>query len=85
MVTDLFTVMEQKLEMVLSQFGSLKEANAALQKSLAEKEQALVGKEQALKEAEAAWAKISQEREVVRQRIDKILNRLEILDTGESA
>lgn len=78
MVADLFTVLEQKLEAILGQFGSLKEANAALQKALAEKEQAL-------KEAEAALEKISREREVVRQRIDKILNRLEILDTGESA
>ena len=78
MVTDLFTVLEQKLELVLGQFVSLKEANAALKKSLAEKEKAL-------KEAEAALEKISREREAVRQRIDKILNRLEILDTGESA
>jgi septal ring factor EnvC (AmiA/AmiB activator) len=77
-VTDLFTVLEQKLEKVLGQVASLKEANATLQRTLAEKEQAL-------KEAEAALAKVSQEREMVRQRIDKILNRLEILDTGESA
>ena len=78
MVTDLFTVLEQKLEKVLGQISSLKEANSVLQKTLAEKEQAL-------KEAEAALEKVSRERELVRQRIDKILNRLEILDTGESA
>ena len=78
MVTDLFTVLEQKLEKVLGQIASLKEANSVLQKTLAEKEQAF-------KEAEAALEKVSRERELVRQRIDKILNRLEILDTGESA
>lgn len=78
MVTDLFTVLEQKLEKVLGQIVSLKEANSALQRNLA-------AKEQALKEVEAALEKISREREMVRQRIDKILNRLEILDTGESA
>ncbi len=77
-VTDLFTVLEEKLELVLGKMASLKEANAALQQSLAEKEQAL-------KEAEANLEKISREREVVRQRIDKILHRLEILDKGESA
>jgi chromosome segregation ATPase len=78
LVTDLFTVLEQKLEKVLAQMASLKEANNALQKNLAEKEQVL-------KEAQAALEKVSREREMVRQRIDKILNRLEILDTGESA
>lgn len=77
MVTDLFAVLEQKLEKVLGQMASLREANSALQKTLA-------AKEQALKEAEAALEKVSREREMVRQRIDKILNRLEILDTGES-
>jgi septal ring factor EnvC (AmiA/AmiB activator) len=75
---DLFTVLEQKLEAVLGQIASLKEANAALKKALTEKEQAL-------KDTEGAMAKISQEREVIRQRIDKILNRLAVLDTGESA
>jgi septal ring factor EnvC (AmiA/AmiB activator) len=78
LVTDLFSVLEQKLEKVLGQIAGLKEANGTLQKALAEKDQAL-------KEAEAALEKVSREREMVRQRIDKILNRLEILDTGESA
>jgi len=77
-VTDLFTILEQKLEMVLGQTARLKEANATLEQTLAEKEQAL-------KEAEATLEKLSQERELVRQRIDKILNRLKIIDTGESA
>ncbi len=78
MVTDLFTVLEQKLEMVLGQASRLKEANAALEQTLAEKEQAL-------KEAETALARLTQERELIRQRIDKVLNRLKIIDTGEAA
>jgi chromosome segregation ATPase len=77
-VTDLFTVLEQKLEMVLGQVARLKEANTALEQTLADKEKALM-------ESEAALEKLSQERELVRQRIDKILNRLKIIDTGESA
>jgi septal ring factor EnvC (AmiA/AmiB activator) len=77
-VTDLFNTLEQKLELVLSKVNTLQEANAALQKTLGEKEQAL-------KEAETTLARISQERETVRERIDKILNRLKIIDTGESA
>lgn len=78
MVTDLFTVLEQKLEMVVGQTARLKEVNTVLEQTLAEKEKAL-------KEAEAAVDKLTQEREMIRQRIDKILNRLKIIDTGESA
>jgi septal ring factor EnvC (AmiA/AmiB activator) len=77
-VTDLFTTLEQKLELVLSKMNTLQEANAALEKSLGEKDQAL-------KEAEAELARVSREREMVRQRIDKILNRLKFIETGESA
>jgi len=77
-VTDLFNTLEQKLELVLSKVSALQEANATLHKTLGEKEQAL-------KEAEGALARISRERETVRERIDKILNRLKIIDTGESA
>jgi septal ring factor EnvC (AmiA/AmiB activator) len=77
-VTDLFTTLEQKLEVVLSKMNTLQEANAALEKSLGEKDQAL-------KEAEAELARVSREREMVRQRIDKILNRLKFIETGESA
>ena len=78
MVTDLFTTLEQKLEMVLTKMNTLQEATAALEKSLGEKDQAL-------KEAEAELARVSREREMVRQRIDKILNRLKFIETGESA
>jgi septal ring factor EnvC (AmiA/AmiB activator) len=77
-VTDLFTTLEQKLERVLSKVAELQEANAALTKSLAEKEEIL-------KAGEAELARVSREREMVRQRIDKILNRLKFIDTGESA
>jgi hypothetical protein len=77
-VTDLFTTLEQKLELVLNQIAGLKEANTALKKNLGEKDQAL-------KEAQAELAKVAREREMVRERIDKILNRLKIIDTGESA
>jgi chromosome segregation ATPase len=77
-VTDLFNALEQKLELVLSNITKLQEAHAALQRTLREKEEAL-------KEAEAALARVSQERELVRERIDKILNRLKLIDTGESA
>ena len=78
MVTDLFNTLEQKLELVLSKVSTLQEANAALQKTLGEKERDL-------KEAEAALARVSREREMVKERIDKILNRLKIIDMGESA
>jgi septal ring factor EnvC (AmiA/AmiB activator) len=77
-VTDLFNALEQKLELVLSKVNTLQQANAALHKTLSDREQAL-------KEAEAALARITRERETVRERIDKILNRLKIIDTGESA
>ncbi|MGD0970180.1 MAG: cell division protein ZapB [Desulfobaccales bacterium] len=78
MVTDIFTVLEQKLEMVVGQIARLKEVNTVLEQTLAEKEKAL-------KEAKADLEKLTQEREMIRQRIDKILNRLKIIDTGESA
>jgi septal ring factor EnvC (AmiA/AmiB activator) len=77
-VTDLFTTLEEKLERVLSKVAELQEANAMLTKSLAEKEQVL-------KAGEAELARVSREREMVRQRIDKILNRLKFIDAGESA
>jgi len=77
-VMDLFNVLEEKLEAALKQFEDLKKANGELQKSLADKDQAL-------KEAQAAVEKITREREMVRQRVDKILERLKILDTGEKA
>ena len=78
MVTELFAELEEKLEAVLRQVEVLKKANAELKA-------AVVGKDQALKEAQATLEKVTREREIVRERIDKILNRLKILDLGESA
>lgn len=76
-VTELFAELEQKLDVVFSQMENLKRANAELRDVIAQKEQAL-------KEAEATLEKITRERELVRERIDKILNRLKILDLGEA-
>lgn len=78
MVTELFAELEEKLEAVLRQLEVLKKANAELKAAVA-------GKDQALKEAQATLEKVNREREIVRERIDKILNRLKILDLGESA
>lgn len=78
MVTELFAELEEKLEAVLRQLEVLKKANAELKAAVA-------GKDQALKEAQATLEKVTREREIVRERIDKILNRLKILDLGESA
>ena len=78
MVTELFTTLEQKLELVLKKMSALQEATAALQKSLEEKDAAL-------RAAQAELAQVSRDREMVRDRIDKILNRLKFIDTGESA
>ena len=83
-VMDLFAELDQKLETLLSQYESYKQANAELKENLAAKEQALAAKEKALKEAEDALEQITREKEMVRQRIDKILNRLKILDLGEA-
>lgn len=77
-VTELFAELEEKLEAVLRQLEVLKKANAELKAAVA-------GKDQALKEAQATLEKVNREREIVRERIDKILNRLKILDLGESA
>lgn len=77
MVADLFAELEQKLETVFKQMEALKRANAELKEVIAQKEEAL-------KEAGATLEKITREREMVRERIDKILNRLKILDLGET-
>jgi cell division protein ZapA (FtsZ GTPase activity inhibitor) len=81
---ELFTELDQKLETLLSQYESYKQTNAELTEKLAATEQALATKEKALKEAETALEQITREKEMVRQRIDKILNRLKILDLGEA-
>jgi phage regulator Rha-like protein len=76
-VADLFAELEQKLEAVFNQMEGLKRANAELKEVIAQKEEAL-------KEAGETLEKITREREMVRERIDKILNRLKILDLGEA-
>jgi chromosome segregation ATPase len=76
-MTDLFAELEQKLDAVLSQMEGMKRANAELREVIAQKDEAL-------KEAGATLEKITREREMVRERIDKILNRLKILDLGET-
>lgn len=75
-VDDLFTVLEEKLEAALKKFEGLKKAHTEL-------EQALAQKDQALKEAEAALAKLTRERELIRQRLDKLLTKLKALDVGD--
>lgn len=75
---DLFAELEQKLETLLDQFEKYKQDNLQLK-------QALAAKEEALKAAEAALEQITREKELVRQRIDKILNRLKILELGETS
>ncbi len=77
-VTELFAELEQKLENVLGQVEGLKQANAQLKSALA-------AREQALKEAQTSLDRLTRERETVRERVDKILNRLKILDLGDSA
>lgn len=72
MAIELFEVLEKRLEQVLTQYQNLKTANASLLKSLEEKEQAL-------NDAQESLDKMGRERELVRQRIDQLLNKLEIL------
>lgn len=74
MAIELFEVLEQRLERILDQFQKLKADNTSLL-------QALTEKEQALKEAQESLEKMGRERELVRQRLDQLLNKLEILGT----
>jgi phage regulator Rha-like protein len=72
---ELFDLLEKKLENILNQFQSLKADNLALAKSLQEKEQAL-------NEALLTIDKMGKERDLVRQRIDQLLNKVEALSAG---
>ncbi|MDD3579506.1 MAG: cell division protein ZapB [Desulfobacca sp.] len=69
MSLELFEVLENRLEQILTQYQTLKTDNASLLKSLQEKEQAL-------KEAQEYLDKIGRERELVKQRIDQLLHKL---------
>jgi cell division protein ZapB len=69
---ELFEVLERKLEQVLGQYQSLQNENATLVKMLEEQEKALT-------ETREALGKMNKERDAVRQRIDQLLNKLEVL------
>ncbi len=69
---ELLELLEKKLEQVLSQFQKLKADSAELVKELEAKELALL-------EAKEAMDKMAQERELVRQRVDQLLNKIEAL------
>jgi cell division protein ZapB len=69
---ELFEVLERKLEQVLGQYQTLQNENATLTKMLEEQEKALA-------ETREALGKMNKERDAVRQRIDQLLNKLEVL------
>jgi cell division protein ZapB len=69
---ELFEVLERKLEQVLGQYQTLQNENATLMKMLEEQEKALT-------ETREALGKMNKERDAVRQRIDQLLNKLEVL------
>ena len=72
MALELFEVLERKLEQVLGQYQTLQNENATLMKMLEEQEKAL-------SETREALGKMNKERDAVRQRIDQLLNKLEVL------
>ncbi len=72
MALELFEVLERKLEQVLGQYQTLQNENATLMKMLEEQEKALT-------ETREALGKMNKERDAVRQRIDQLLNKLEVL------
>jgi len=69
---ELFEVLERKLEQVLGQYQTLQNENATIMKMLEEQEKALA-------ETREALGKMNKERDAVRQRIDQLLNKLEVL------
>ena len=72
MALELFEVLERKVEQVLGLYQTLQNENATLMKMLEEQEKALA-------ETRDALGKLNKERDVVRQRIDQLLNKLEVL------
>lgn len=72
MALELFEVLERKLEQVLGQYQTLQNENATITKMLEEQEKALA-------ETREALSKMNKERDAVRQRIDQLLNKLEVL------
>lgn len=72
MALELFEVLERKLEQLLGQYQTLQSENATLMKMLEEQEKALADTREAL-------GKLNKERDLVRQRLDQLLNKLEVL------
>ncbi len=72
MALELFEVLERKLEQVLGQYQTLQNENTTIMKMLEEQEKALT-------ETREALSKMNKERDAVRQRIDQLLNKLEVL------
>lgn len=73
---ELFEQLEQKLEQILKQYQSLQSENAALAKLLEDQEKALA-------EAQETVSRLQKERDAVRQRIDQLLNKLEVLGASK--
>jgi cell division protein ZapB len=71
---ELFEVLEKKLEDLLNQYHSLQSENSTLMKMLEEQERALT-------ETREALSKLNRERDVIRQRLDQLLHKLEALST----
>jgi cell division protein ZapB len=69
---ELFEVLEGKLEQILNQYQALQNENTTLMKMLEEQEKALV-------ETREALNKLNRERDVIRQRLDQLLHKLEVL------
>lgn len=74
MALELFEVLEKKLEDLLNQYHSLQSENSTLMKMLEEQERALT-------ETREALSKLNRERDVIRQRLDQLLHKLEALST----
>ncbi|MGQ9921071.1 MAG: cell division protein ZapB [Desulfobacca sp.] len=72
MALELFEVLERKLENLLGQYQTLQSENATLMKMLEEQEKALA-------ETREALTKLNKERDLVRQRLDQLLHKLEVL------
>ena len=71
-----FELLEQKLEQILRHYQNLQGENATLAKLLEEQEQALA-------EARETVNRLQKERDAVRQRIDQLLNKLEVLGASK--
>lgn len=73
---ELFELLEQKLEQLVQQYQTLQGENATLNKLLEEQEKALA-------ESRETVNRLQKERDAVRQRIDQLLNKLEMLGANK--